>query len=101
MIVCLVLAALVFLYLGVVGGPPIILVGIASVLAALAYSGGPYPIASNGLGEIFVFIFFGLVAVGGTYYIQAKDLTTIALMAAVPPGLFDHSYYGCKQPAGY
>lgn len=87
MIICLVLAALVFLYLGVVGGPPIIFVGIASVLAALAYSGGPYPIASNGLGEIFVFIFFGLVAVGGTYYIQAKDLTTVALMAAVPPGL--------------
>ena len=87
MIVCLVLAAVVFLYLGVVGGIPIILVGIASVLAALAYSGGPYPIASNGLGELFVFIFFGLVAVGGTYYIQAKDLTLVALMAAVPPGL--------------
>ncbi len=87
MIICLILAAFVFLYLGVVGGPPIIIVGIASVLAALAYSGGPYPIASNGLGEIFVFIFFGLVAVGGTYYIQAKDLTAVALMAAVPPGL--------------
>jgi 1,4-dihydroxy-2-naphthoate octaprenyltransferase len=87
MIICLILAAFVFLYLGVVGGPPIILVGIASVLAALAYSGGPYPIASNGLGEMFVFIFFGLVAVGGTYYIQAKDLTAVALMAAVPPGL--------------
>lgn len=87
MIICLILAAFVFLYLGVVGGPPIILVGVASVLAALAYSGGPYPIASNGLGEIFVFIFFGLVAVGGTYYIQAKDLTAVALMAAVPPGL--------------
>jgi 1,4-dihydroxy-2-naphthoate octaprenyltransferase len=56
-------------------------------LAALAYSGGPFPLASNGLGEIFVFIFFGLVAVGGTYYIQAKVLTTVALMAAVPPGL--------------
>jgi 1,4-dihydroxy-2-naphthoate octaprenyltransferase len=87
MIVSLVLAALVFLYLGVVGGFPIILVGIISVLAALAYSGGPFPLASNGLGEIFVFIFFGLVAVGGTYYIQAQVLTTVALMAAVPPGL--------------
>ncbi|MFT5702299.1 MAG: 1,4-dihydroxy-2-naphthoate octaprenyltransferase [Desulforhopalus sp.] len=87
MIICLVLAALVFTYLGVVGGLPIILVGIFSVLAALAYSGGPFPIASNGLGEIFVFIFFGLVAVGGTYYIQAKDLTTVAVLAAIPPGL--------------
>lgn len=87
MIICLVLAAFVFLYLGIVGGLPIIVVGIASVLAALAYSGGPFPIASNGLGEIFVFIFFGLVAVGGTYYIHAKALTTVAFMAAVPPGL--------------
>ncbi|PHR29833.1 MAG: 1,4-dihydroxy-2-naphthoate polyprenyltransferase [Desulfotalea sp.] len=87
MIIALVLAALVFVYLGVVGGPVIILVGIASVVAAVAYSGGPFPLASNGLGEIFVFIFFGLVAVGGTYYIQAKDLTLVALLAAVPPGL--------------
>ncbi len=87
MIVSLVLAAIVFVYLGFVGGVPIILVGIASVLAALAYSGGPFPLASNGLGEIFVFIFFGLVAVGGTYYIQAQQLTAEALLAAVPPGL--------------
>ncbi|WP_458775336.1 1,4-dihydroxy-2-naphthoate polyprenyltransferase [Desulforhopalus sp. 52FAK] len=87
MIVSLILAALVFIYLGFVGGIPIILIGIASVLAALAYSGGPFPLASNGLGEIFVFIFFGLVAVGGTYYIQAQQLTMQALAAAVPPGL--------------
>ena len=43
----------------------------ASILAALAYSGGPFPLASNGLGDLFVFLFFGLVAVGGTYYVQA------------------------------
>jgi 1,4-dihydroxy-2-naphthoate octaprenyltransferase len=87
MIVCLFLAALVFFYLAVLGGWPIVLIGAASVLAALAYSGGPYPLASNGLGEIFVFIFFGLVAVGGTYYIQAGQLTWVAMLAAVPPGL--------------
>lgn len=87
MIISLILAAIVFLYLGIVGGVPIIIVGIASVLAALAYSGGPFPLASNGLGEIFVFIFFGLVAVGGTYYIQAQELTREVLLAAVPPGL--------------
>ncbi len=87
MIISLILAALVFMYLGFVGGIPIILVGIASVLAALTYSGGPFPLASNGLGEIFVFLFFGLVAVGGTYYIQAQQLTMQALTAAVPPGL--------------
>jgi 1,4-dihydroxy-2-naphthoate octaprenyltransferase len=87
MIISLILAAFVFLYLGIVGGPPIIFIGVASVLAALAYSGGPFPLASNGLGEIFVFIFFGLVAVGGTYYIQAQQITAEVLLAAVPPGL--------------
>ncbi len=87
MIFCLFLAALVFLYLAVLGGLPIIIIGAASVLAALAYSGGPYPLASNGLGELFVFIFFGLVAVGGTYLILAGQLTWVVMLAAVPPGL--------------
>jgi len=87
MMVCLFLAAMVFLYLALVGGWPIVLIGAASVLAALAYSGGPYPLASHGLGELFVFIFFGLVAVGGTYLVQAGQLTWMVLLAAVPPGL--------------
>jgi len=87
MIFCLFLAALVFLYLAVLGGWPIVVIGAASVLAALAYSGGPYPLASNGLGELFVFIFFGLVAVGGTYFIQAGQLSWVVMLAAVPPGL--------------
>lgn len=87
MIVCLFLAAMVFLYLALVGGWPIVLIGTASVLAALAYSGGPYPLASHGLGELFVFIFFGLVAVGGTYLVQAGQLTWMVLLAAIPPGL--------------
>lgn len=87
MIISLALASLVFLYLAFVGGPVIIVIGIASVLAALGYSGGPFPLASNGLGELFVFIFFGLVAVGGTYFIQAGQLSWLATAAAVPPGL--------------
>ncbi len=87
MIVSLVLAGLVFLYLAVVGGWVIVIIGVASVLAALAYSGGPYPLASNGLGELFVFILFGLVAVGGTYFIQTGQLTQMAMLAAIPPGL--------------
>ena len=87
MIICLFLAALVFLYLAQVGGLPIVLIGAASVLAALAYSGGPFPLASNGLGELFVFIFFGLVAVCGTYFIQAGQLSRLVLFAAIPPGL--------------
>lgn len=87
MIISLALASLVFIYLAFVGGPVIVVIGIASVLAALGYSGGPFPLASNGLGELFVFIFFGLVAVGGTYYIQAGQLTWLVAAAAVPPGL--------------
>ncbi len=87
MTISLTLAGLVFVYLAYVGGWPIVLVGFFSVLAALGYSGGPFPLASNGLGELFVFIFFGLVAVGGTYYIQAKTLSPMAILAAIPPGL--------------
>ena len=87
MIFCLFLAMLIFLYLAKAGGLPIVIIGALSVLAALAYSGGPYPLASNGLGELFVFIFFGLVAVGGTYFIQAGRLSLLAMLAAVPPGL--------------
>lgn len=87
MIISLALASLVFLYLALAGGPVIVVIGIASVLAALGYSGGPFPLASNGLGELFVFIFFGLVAVGGTYFIQAGQLSWMVMAAAVPPGL--------------
>jgi 1,4-dihydroxy-2-naphthoate octaprenyltransferase len=87
MIVCLLLAAMVFLYLARAGGLPIVIIGAVSVVAALAYSGGPYPLASNGLGELFVFIFFGLVAVGGSYLVQTGQLTWPVMAAAVPPGL--------------
>lgn len=87
MIFSLFLASLVFCYLSYLGGIPIVCVGIASVLGALGYSGGPFPLASNGLGELFVFIFFGLVAVCGTYFIIAGNLTIFAVVASVPPGL--------------
>jgi len=69
------LAGLPGLYLVYVGGWPVLVIGAASILAALAYSGGPYPLASNALGDLFVFIFFGLVAVCGTYYVQTLMLT--------------------------
>ncbi len=69
------------------GGPWLIVIGILSVVFAIAYTGGPYPLGYNGLGDIFVFIFFGLVAVGATYYVQTGQLTNEVLFLAVPIGL--------------
>lgn len=80
-------AGLIGLYLFAVAGWPVLVIGVITVLAALAYSTGPFPLASHGLGDIFVFIFFGLVAVGGTYFVQAQALPAIAILAAVAPGL--------------
>jgi len=81
------LAALDGLYLIRVGGWPILAVGAAAILAALLYTGGPFPFGYYGLGDLFVFLFFGLVAVCGTYYVQALSLTGAVVLAAVPPGL--------------
>ena len=71
-------AALVGVYLVVRGGVPILAVGIASILAALAYSGGPWPLASLGVADLFVFVFFGPVAVCGTYFVQAGTVSGTA-----------------------
>jgi 1,4-dihydroxy-2-naphthoate octaprenyltransferase len=87
MILVFVIAAAVGLYLVIVGGWPILLVGCAAIIAALSYSGGPYPLASHGLGDIFVFIFFGLVAVCGTYYVQLHQITLATVLNALPLGL--------------
>ncbi len=84
--VVILLAALVGLYLISVGGWPILAIGVASILAALLYTGGPFPFGYYGLGDFFVFIFFGLVAVCGTYYVQALTVTGNVVMAAVPVG---------------
>ena len=64
-----------------------VFIGAASILAALAYNGGPYPLASNALGDLFVFIFFGLVAVCGTYYVQTLKLTATVLLMGADVGL--------------
>lgn len=82
----IVLAVLDGVYLTVVGGWPILAVGVASILAALLYTGGPFPFGYHGLGDLFVFVFFGLVAVGGTYYVQAEALPLATLVAAAPVG---------------
>jgi 1,4-dihydroxy-2-naphthoate polyprenyltransferase len=80
-------AALIGVYLIAVGGWPVVLIGLAAILAAIAYTGGPFPLGYHGLGEVFVFLFFGLAAVGGTYYVQAGAMRAAAWWAAVPMGL--------------
>ena len=87
MIIAFALATLVGLYLVFVGGWPIVLIGLFSIASGIAYTGGPYPLGYHGLGDIFVFIFFGLVAVCGTYYVQALSLSLAAIWAALPIGL--------------
>jgi len=87
MIMTLILSMIPGIYLLAVGGLPVFIIGLACICAALAYSGGPYPLASHGLGDLFVFIFFGLVAVCGTYYVQALQLTAMVLLMGVIAGL--------------
>lgn len=62
------------------GGWPLLIVGVASIICGIAYTGGPYPLGYNGLGDVFVFVFFGLVAVGATYFVQAGEVTLEALI---------------------
>jgi 1,4-dihydroxy-2-naphthoate octaprenyltransferase len=69
------LAVLVGVYLVYVGGLPIIVVGLSGVAAGVLYTGGPYPYGYRGLGDLFVFVYFGVVAVTGTYYVQAATAT--------------------------
>jgi len=83
---CLVVAALFGIPLIIRGGWPIVAVGVASILAAYGYTGGPFPLAYHGLGELFVMVFFGIVAVGGTYYVLTLQYGIEAFLAGVGIG---------------
>jgi 1,4-dihydroxy-2-naphthoate octaprenyltransferase len=87
MLVVFALAALFGLYLAWLGGWPIIIIGLAAILSAIAYTGGPFPLGYYGLGDLFVFIFFGLASVAGTYYVQATSVSAAAWWMTIPPGL--------------
>ena len=74
-------------YLIAVAGWELLAIGIASILAGVLYTGGPRPYGYEGLGEVFVFLFFGVVAVAGSYFAQRQELTWVALVLAVPVGM--------------
>jgi 1,4-dihydroxy-2-naphthoate octaprenyltransferase len=81
------LAVLAGIYLIAVAGWVLLVIGAASILAGVAYTGGPKPYGYEGLGEVFVFLFFGIVAVTGSYYVQTEHLRWEAFALAVPVGL--------------
>jgi 1,4-dihydroxy-2-naphthoate octaprenyltransferase len=74
-------------YLAAVAGPELLLVGLVSIAAGVLYTGGPRPYGYAGLGELFVFLFFGVVAVTGSYYVQTEELPWEAFALSVPVGL--------------
>src|SRR5947209_344819 len=80
-------AVLAGIYLTVVAGWQLLLVGAASILAGVLYTGGPRPYGYEGLGEVFVFLFFGIVAVAGSFFVQVRQLDWEAFALAVPVGL--------------
>lgn len=84
--VCLFGAALCGIPLIYRGGWPMLVIGLASIAGAYLYTGGPYPLAYHGLGEIFVLLFFGFVAVGGTFYAHSLQLTQSALLGGFAAG---------------
>lgn len=85
-IIVLALSILICLYLIVRGGWPIVIIGVLSLASAFLYTAGPKPLGYLGLGDVFVFIFFGPVAVAGTYYVQALSFNPLAVVAGFAPG---------------
>ena len=86
-VIALAIAGIAGVALAVAAGWELLVVGLAAIVAALAYSGGPRPYGSAALGEVMVFVFFGLVATVGSAYVQDKSLRLVAVLASMPIGL--------------
>ena len=74
-------------YLAFIGGWPIVWIGLASIVAGITYTGGPYPLGYHGFGDLLVFIFFGLIAVPGTYYLQVGAVTELSFWMGAIMGM--------------
>jgi 1,4-dihydroxy-2-naphthoate octaprenyltransferase len=81
------LAGLIGLYLAFEVGWVVVIIGLAAILSAIAYTGGPFPLGYYGLGDLFVFLFFGLASVAGTYFVQAGKVSPAAWWMSLPVGL--------------
>ena len=81
------LAGLIGLYLAFEAGWIVLLIGLAAIFSAIAYTGGPFPLGYYGLGDLFVFLFFGLACVAGTYFVQAGKVSLAAWGMSLPVGL--------------
>jgi 1,4-dihydroxy-2-naphthoate octaprenyltransferase len=86
MVVVFGLAIAIGLYLTAVAGPAIPVIGLVSIAAAIAYTGGPWPLGYHGLGDVAVFFFFGIVAVAGTAFVQLGHVPPLAWFASLPVG---------------
>jgi 1,4-dihydroxy-2-naphthoate octaprenyltransferase len=94
------LAVLVGIYLVAIGGLPILVVGVTSIFAGILYTGGPYPYGYRGLGDLFVFVYFGVVAVTGTYYVQAvAEAGTGLFPMGIPAGTVTAAAVVASLPA--
>ena len=85
------LAICVGFYLANIGGWPIVFIGLASIISGILYTGGPYPLGYHGWGDLFVFIFFGLIAVPGTYYLQLGEVSSLSIWMGVIMGMLSNA----------
>ena len=81
------LAICIGFYLAFIGGWPIVLIGLTAIAVGIAYTGGPYPLGYHGFGDVLVFIFFGLIAVPGTYYLQTGIVNELSLYMGAVMGM--------------